>query len=176
MKVRNGRKSRNRTLPDYSAAFRVNKITPLRFQVRKGANFIHDVQFLSGYLHDARLDTKKIKISHKQLTIVVNRDCWEFGYKEHSNSLELFTVDSQLTITPVSSVSWETGDLEKLKGEVWIESIYLGPTHWEKPDSSELVLTAPHAGWRLRIHVAKQFGDIKLADLQTPRLHAINRR
>jgi hypothetical protein len=158
--------------PDFSALFRRDTVAPLHFRVRDGASFVHDVQFLSSYLHDARFTPEAVSKRGKKVSLIVERDCWEFGFTEHARSSELHTAKSRLTITPVSTLRWEAGDADSLGQELWIESIYLGTAHWETPDASELVLSAPHGGWKLRISIADDYGDIRLDDLETPHLHS----
>ncbi len=159
-------------LPDYSTLLHRDKVRPLHFRVRGGANFVHDVHFLSSYLHDARFTTGAVTKRGKRLSLVVERDCWEFGFTEHARAPELHIAKSRLTVTPVSSLRWESADLARLERELWIESIYLGAAHWETSEASELVVSAPHAGWKLVLSIADDCGDIRLDDLETPHLHS----
>src|ERR1700677_774592 len=92
--------------PDFSALFRVSTIRPLRFEVRNGPNYVHDVQFLSSHLHDARFTIEDVTLEDGKLSIVFDRDCWELGYTKHPDSLELHTASSRLTIEPVSGIDW----------------------------------------------------------------------
>lgn len=163
---------RNIKLPDYSAAFHTGDIRPLRFRTRSDSNFVHDVQFLSGYLHDARVAPKEVKLRGNRLTLTVHRDCWEIGYKKHRDSIELYTARAQLVIKPVHSIRWEMAGLLHLEKPFWVNSIYLGANHWELTGMSELIITsASAAGVRLRVGIAGDFGDIQLDDLEVPRLH-----
>jgi hypothetical protein len=159
-------------LPDFSVLFHCPTVKPLRFRVRGGANFVHDIQFLSSYLHDARFTPAAVTRRGKKLLIPVHRDCWEFGLTRRSESSELHTASSRFTISPVSSMRWEANDLSCLGREQWIESIYLGSAHWETPEVSEIVISAPHAQWKLCVSIADDFGDIRLNDLETPKLHS----
>ena len=158
--------------PDFTALFRKDTVAPLHFRVRDGAAAVHDVQFLSSYLHDARFTTGGVTQRGKKIAIALERDCWELGYTEHAHSTELHTARSRLTIAPVSSLRWHTSDVLARDRELWIESIYLGAAHWETPDASELVLSAPHGGWKLIISITDHLGDIRLDDLETPYLHS----
>ncbi|MEX0703352.1 MAG: hypothetical protein WD069_14755 [Planctomycetales bacterium] len=159
-------------LPDYSALFRRDKVRPLRFRARCDPNFVHDVQFLCSYLHDARFLPEAVTRRGKKVAIVLERDCWELGYTEGGGALDMHVAKSRLTISPVVSVRWEAADLERLQRELWIESIYVGAAHWETPEFSEIVISAPHDGWKLRISVAADFPDTRLDDLETPYLHS----
>jgi hypothetical protein len=160
--------------PYFSALFRKDKIGPLHFRVRAGACAVHDVQFLSSYLHDARFHAHSITRHRKKVTIMLERDCWEFGYENPKN--ELHVAKCRLTITPVSALHWETSLPADPNRELWIESIYLGAAHWENPmETSQLVLTAPHDGWKLTLTLAlsdELFGDIRLDDLEKPYLYS----
>ena len=80
------------------------------------------------------------------------------------------TAKARLTIRPVSSIRWEAADLSTLQGELRVECLYLGPAHWEAYEASELVISSPHALWKLTIAIAADFGDIRLRDLETPKL------
>jgi hypothetical protein len=159
-------------LPDFSDYFRRDTVTPLQFRVRGGANFVHDIHFLSGYLHDARFDTEAVIRRGKKLLITVDRDCWELGFTKRPGSSELHTARSRLMLEPVSSVRWEIEDPACLGRQLSIESIYPGAAHWETPEVNEIILSAPHDGWKLCISIADDFGDIRLDDLETPRLHS----
>jgi hypothetical protein len=158
--------------PDFSALFRREKVAPLHFRVRPGACAVHDIHFLSSYLHDARIRPDAIKRRGGKLTIDLERDCWELGSTEHPRSCELHVAKSRLSVTPVSSVRWETTDILASDRELWIESIYLGAAHWEAAKASELVLSAPNGGWKLIISVARQFGNIRLDDKEVPHLYS----
>jgi len=157
--------------PDFSALFRRDTVSELHFRVGGGPNFVHDIQFLSSYLHDGRFSPEAITRSGKSLRIAVERDCWELPRSEGPDSLELRTASACLTLKPVSSIRWEADDLANLGRELWIESIYVGAAHWETPDVSEVVISAPHQGWKLRIFLADDFGDIRLDDLEMPYWH-----
>jgi len=156
--------------PDFSALFRRDTVAPLHFRVRDGAFTVHDVQFLSSYLHDARFMADAVMHRRRKLTIMLERDCWELGYTERTGSLELHVARSRLTIAPVSGYRWQIRDVERLQRELWIQSIYLDAVHWETADASELVVSAPHAGWKLSVAIADHCGDIRLDDQETPYL------
>src|SRR5271163_3614106 len=95
-------------LPDFSSFFRSETVEPLRFEVRGGSNFVHDIQFLSSYLHDARFTTEDVRVDENgKLTIAFNRDCWELGFTKHEGYTELHTANSELTVEPVSDLQWE---------------------------------------------------------------------
>lgn len=158
--------------PDFTAYFSRGVVRPLRFHARPSANHVHDIQFLSGYLHDARLTPSTVALRGKKLTISLHRDCWELPLVVREGCSELYTAKSRLTIQPVSSVRWEVDEPATLQGELWIECIYLGPAHWEEFEASEIVISAPHARWKLTIAIAGDFGDIRLRDLETPKLWA----
>jgi hypothetical protein len=157
--------------PDFSALFRREKVAPLHFRVRDGASAVHDVQFLSSYLHDARLTPAALKQRGKRVALSLERDCWELGFTQHARSSELHIARCRLTVSPVSAIRWESAAVVPADRELWIESIYLGPTRWETPDACDLVLSAPHARWKLVISIADHAGDIRLDDLETPYLH-----
>lgn len=158
--------------PDFSALFRKAEVAPLSFSVRPGANAVHDVHFLSSYLHDARSSTPTLTRQGETLTILLNRDCWEFGYTATALGSELHIANSRLTISPVLEIRWKSKTEIPADRELWIESIYLGPAHWEADEASELVITAPHGGWRIAISLAEDFGEIRLEDQEVPYLYS----
>jgi hypothetical protein len=158
--------------PDFSALFKTDKIARLHFRVRPGACAVHDIQFLSSYLHDARFTAGSVTRRGKKVTIALQRDCWELGYTKGFRSSELHVARCRLTVTPVSALLWDTSHHADPKRELMIESIYLGAAHWESEDASQLVLSAPHGGWKLTLAIADDIGDIRLDDLQRPYLYS----
>ena len=161
--------------PDFSKLFGKKKIAPLYYQARSGSCFAHDIHFLSGYLHDARFFPNTVMKSGKKISIEFERDCWEFGYTQRDGSLELHIAKSRLTIKPVSRIHWDVSDPKIFSKEVWIENIYLGSSHWEVSNASELVISAPHTGCKLSISIADDFGDIRLDDLEVPYLYSVRK-
>ena len=107
------------------------------------------------------------------LSLEFGRDCWELGYTKQVRSSELHVARSRLTITPVSEIRWEVATPHMLSQELWVESIYLGSSFWEVSDASELVISAPHSGWKLTISIASHFGKVRLVDLETPYLFSM---
>ena len=55
--------------PDFTALFRKHTVAPLHFRVRDGASAVHDIQFLSSYLHDARFTANALTRRGKKVTI-----------------------------------------------------------------------------------------------------------
>ncbi|WZP00640.1 hypothetical protein EP7_002289 [Isosphaeraceae bacterium EP7] len=159
-------------LPDYSALFHREKVRPLHFRVRGGSNFVHDIQFLSSYLHDGRFSVESAIIRGKTMRITIERDCWELGKVERPEASELYVAKARLTIGPISTVHWETNDPACLGRKLWIESIYAGAAHWETPGITELVISAPRGGWKIRVSIADDLGEIRLDDLETPHLYS----
>ncbi|HKP35530.1 MAG TPA: hypothetical protein VJT71_01635 [Pyrinomonadaceae bacterium] len=158
--------------PDFSALFRRDKVTPLHFRVRLGPCDVHDLHFLSSYLHDARFKPDAVNLRGKRLTIDFERDCWELGHTEHNRFCELHIAKSCLSVTPVSNIRWEAANILPADGELWLEKIYFGAAHWEIGNATEVVLSAPHAGWKLAISAAKEFKTFRLDDKETPYLYS----
>jgi hypothetical protein len=156
--------------PDFSALFGKAKVTPLHFRIRPGACAVHDVEFLSSYLHDACFKASSVTRRGKKVTITLERDCWELGFTQDSASSELHTAKCRLTVAPVSALLWETSFVSDPKREFSIESIYLGAAYWETPDASQLILSAPHAGWKLTFALPDKYFEIRLNDLERPYL------
>ena len=166
--------------PERPDGLQCKAAAPLHFRVRrescrKGLGYVGDIQSLSGYLHDARFSADAVTKQGKKLSIVMERDCWELGFTRKAHSSELHIARSCRSITPVSHVRWEISDPRVFAKELWLESIYVGPCHWEKSGASELVLSAPHQSWRFCVFIADDFGRIRLDDLETPYLYSTNK-
>lgn len=158
-------------LPDFTALFFRPAVKRLHFRARNGACFSHDIQYLSGYLHDARLSTGAVTLKGKRLAIDFHRDCWEIPNKTGSG--ELYNARSRLVCSPVAAVEWEIGDLPGMPVELWVESIYPGEACWETPDAGELLISAPHQQWRIRIVFESDDRVIRLDDQELPYLWSV---
>ena len=146
---------------------------PLIFSVRRNGSFEQDIRSLSGYLHDARLTPQKLTFRKRKLDIFLERDCWEIPYKQNKSSLELATVRCQLELFPVTDINWcFSHKAFKQTEPIWLEQVYLGSAHFEKQQTSELILTAPHSGFRLTIvftiPALEDYPKIKLRVLKAP--------
>ncbi|WP_165244733.1 hypothetical protein [Paludisphaera soli] len=159
-------------LPDFTEHFRREEVKPLRFRSRPDGNYKHEVHYLSGYLHDARFTAASVVRRGQTLRVDFDRDCWELGLVRRPASSELYIAKSRFTIAPVADLRWDIDDPATLTRELWVENIYLGPDHWEVPGASELVLSAPHGGWRMRIEIDDDVADIRLRDLEKPYLYS----
>lgn len=96
------------------------------YEVRQDSNQYHDLVFLSSLIHDARLKLSDVVQRRKQISISLNRDCWEHGTVRRDGSLELYIANSILTISPAASVEWHfQHKFEIDKKELWINSIRL---------------------------------------------------
>lgn len=146
----------------------------LTFLAGKNGNFEQDINSLSGHLHDARLTPRDLTFHKRKVIVLLERDCWEIPYKKHEKSFELATARCQLEMSPVTDVIWHFSHDAFLRTEpIWLEQAYLGSTHFEKQLCSELILTAPHTGFRLTINFAEppnfeNHPKIELRDLATP--------
>lgn len=159
-------------LPDFTQAFFRETVEPLRFKARPGPNFVHDVHFLSGYLHDARFTPESLMRRGRKLSIPFGRGCWEFGLTDGERPTELYIAQARLDLEPVADARWEIESPEVLKQELWVGGIYPGPAHWEEDEASELVITGRHQGWRLVIALADDYPAIRLRDLEQPYLYS----
>jgi hypothetical protein len=148
-------------------------VSPLHFRVRGASNFVHDIHFLSSYLHDGRFLAKSVIQRGKTLRIDIDRVCWELPMVKLPKSHDLYIVKARLTISPIASVDWEINDLKCLEDELSIENIYFGAAHWETtPESTEIVISALYGGWKIRVLIDDEFGKIRLDDLETPYLYS----
>ena len=88
--------------PDFGTWFRATEPQRICYEIRNDANRLHDLVYLSSYLHDARLCPSSVKLTRGCLRIRLERDCWElFEFYQ-----ELVSVPSILEISPVVELEW----------------------------------------------------------------------
>ena len=97
----------------------------ITYEVRQDANSHHDMAFLSGLIHDARFKLPDVNLRGTRLTIDLNRDCWELGYRSKNGVSELHIANSRLTITSVADLEWRFQYSPDMDGssELWIMNI-----------------------------------------------------
>ena len=127
---------------------------------------MHDLVFLSSYIHDARFKIKEVRLRGKKLQIPLERDRWE-RYKSLG---ELECIPSLLTVNPVLSIGWESKGRLIRKGsapqaeEFCIRHVYPGEAYWDEPENGQIVLSGHGKGpSKLRISVRDPF-IIRLED------------
>lgn len=111
------------TQPDFGQFFHTDVWTPVRYELREGANLRHDVVYLSSYLHDARFRPKEMLFDgvHKQLRIPLERDTWE----TYRSKDALDTVPSELRIGRLNVWKWRTARVADLSSEELPETVMI---------------------------------------------------
>jgi hypothetical protein len=153
-------------LPDFGMYFHTDCPDPIEFTCREEPNFIHDLVFLSSYIHDARFEIKALQLQEKTLHISLKRDRWE----RHKGLRTIESISNVLTIESVLSVRWEYKGKLLRKGslspneEFGIRHVYVGESYWDDTNKSEIVLSG-HGKYpyKLRI-VVHEFFTIHLKD------------
>ena len=153
--------------PDFGTEFHTESLAPVCYERRIGANGLHDIIFISSYIHDGIFSLDQVRLRRKTLVIPMERARWELFRKLD----ELKSIRSQLTITHVLSFKVELSDLLVLR-----EKFYKGPQliiaglqcireQWEDSEDIELIVNLVR-GDRIRIRVGEG-STIRLLDLPT---------
>jgi hypothetical protein len=155
-------------LLDFRSYFQTESTVPIEFSSRPPPNLVHDLYYLSSYIHDAEFGIGQVCLQGKKLRILMKRCRWE-RYDAVGN---LETIPSQLTIQPVDSITWElkgphlnTGNLSQATKFI-VSRLYMGESYWDEAPSigvGELILSG-HLHSKLHIVVADLFG-FRLKDL-----------
>ncbi len=158
--------------PDFSELFRSHfggDPKAVIYELRSGPNMLHDLAFMSSLTHDARVVPKKLNQSDSNLFVPLERDCWELGYTEKDNSLELHIVESLLYVKACKSIKW-TG-VENLEEEYWIDYLWISEDYRIYEAEIFNVTLAGH-DWKLIISVDKEEFLIELQDQEVPYLYS----
>jgi len=148
-------------LPDFGRFFRTNNRRPIDFTCRDGANLLHDFVYLRSYLHDASFEMKSVKRNGRVLRIRLQRERWEL--QKRSDGLE--NISSELIITPVVSMKWQSKSRIGSKGKFFVRDVYLGESIWDATDRAEVVLSGfGRKPTQLRIVVQDPF-EVRLRDI-----------
>jgi hypothetical protein len=141
-------------LPDFGTYFHTKSLSPIDFTCRTPPNLFHDLVFLSSYVHDAQFRIERIRLRGKTLKIPMERDRWEL----YENLGRLESVSSQLTISPVFSMVWESEGKPLRKGtlprsrEFSIRRVYLAESFWEDSDKGEIIFKC-HGKQQLKLRL-----------------------
>ncbi len=89
---------------DFGTSFHTTSLAPVLYEARCwGANGLHDIVFISSYVHDATFRADEIRLRRGTFSLSLERARWELF--KHLN--ELLATPSQLIITGVVSYSLE---------------------------------------------------------------------
>lgn len=145
--------------------FAKQEIERLAFRTRRNVNYLHDVIFLSSYLHDATFSTIDFRHEGKQVVIDLHRDCWEFWTRIHRVRDELLGCKSRLTISGVDSVDWSP---QERPDEIEINTVFVGERQHLESDTAHLVFVSAFTDIRIDILGSDDFFDIELIDQEDP--------
>ena len=139
------------------------------YEVRQDSNRYHDLVFLSSLIHDARLKLSDVVRQKKQVSISINRDCWELGIVKRNGIGELYMANGKLTFSPAKSIQWHFQRKSKLdEEELWIGGIWLN-----RPSRNDLrSLIIEGHGWDCEIILKDEDIRIVLEDIEVPYLYS----
>lgn len=139
------------------------------YEVRQDSNRYHDLVFLSSLIHDARLKRSDVVQQKKQVSISINRDCWELGIVKRKGIGELYIANSKLIISPTKSIQWHFQRKFKFdEEELWIGDIWLNRS---SGDDFRCLIIEGH-GWDCEIKLKDEDIRIVLEDVEVPYLYS----
>lgn len=150
---------------DFTTAFAKRTIERLHFKARQNVNYLHDVVFLSSYLHDGTLSVADITFRKGVVRMLRDRDCWEFYNRIHRNKYQLLGCPSILTISGVRSLRWSR---KKFPKTVEITKVFVGEKQF-LDDIAHLVFHCPAQNVRLDLLGDDWCFEIELVDLVDPK-------
>lgn len=157
---------REKIQPDFGADFHTDSEAPICYRRRiYPGNGLHDVIFISSYLHDSTFRLDQVRLQRRTLRIPLNRARWELYRKLN----ELKSIRSELTITRVVSLKVELdeqligGDFYK-RPKMIIRGLQCLTDQWENSDDDELILNLVFGKFRLRV---ADESSIRVLDLPT---------
>ena len=180
---RNAAYSMRGNQPNFGQFFDHVKPEKLDYQLRFDGNVLHDLAYLSNYIHDARFRPVELKFKSKRLQIPLERDCWELPIRSGASSkfAKLYTTHSTLTIFPVISYAWYINnyDLTEVnfngKETLWIDTVYFSESWFENDNIYEFIISGGSKSWQLRLTLVIDYPmtddpKIKLRDILVPKL------
>lgn len=146
---------------NFTTAFIKRKIERLYFKTRRNANYLHEIVFLSSYLHDSTFRLEDLVFKKGMVEIPLRRDCWEYW-----PSLRCLPgCQSILTISGVRSLRWSR---KRLPGTVEVTTVFVGEKQFTGTDA-HLVFHSNAQKLRLDLFGEDWFFDIGLRDLEDPK-------
>ncbi len=168
MKGSSALKAHLKHLLDFRSYFQTTSTDPIEFSSRPPPNLVHDLYYLSSYIHDAEFHIEQVQLRGNRLHIPMKRCRWEL-YDVAGN---LETISSRLTIRPVDSITWElkgpdvsTGNLSQATKFI-INRIFMGESYWDEASTTGLgeLILGGHLHSKLHIVVPDLF-DFRLTDM-----------
>jgi hypothetical protein len=136
----------------------------ITYEVRDDNNGPHDFVFLSSLLHDARIVPERVRLRGKQLTIPLERDCWEVYLGD-----KLYYTQAVLSVSPVQSVEWRFVHPVFRKPEEALSVSFLEIANAEVPPWT---LKIDCTSWKCLIGIDSYSSTIVLRDKTSPISHS----
>ncbi len=124
--------------PDFGQWFHLAAPRRVHYVSRNDENFMHDMAYLSSYLHDSRFFPLKVRIRKEKMVIPLVRSRWELLKK-----LDVLPVcRARLCISPVADIRWEFKSLAFAStGHVSIAELSYHVAYDDEPN--HLILQSP---------------------------------
>lgn len=162
-----------KTMPDVGSLFRAHfgdASRSLNLVFGSDSNFVHNLEFLSVLTHESLLRASEVRWKEGgPIRFPMLRERTELPLLEAGTSLVRRTVDSLLTIQPVSAVSWVFHrELPQPLTDLEIFSIHLGLDFWNgECDAFTLHLVGQM--WRCDLTVSSRRPAFRLSDTSNPK-------
>ncbi len=159
-----------KTQLDFSALFYESlggSPEPVHYKLREGPCLPHDIVFLNSLIHDARVKNPGVDDSNGNLSIHVNRDCWELGYTRNQDGLELHIADALINIDGVISCRWILTD--DPIAEPWIDYLWFDRSYRSHDIANfQIFLVGEH--WECSLVLDREAWSLEMRDQETPYL------
>ncbi len=154
--------------PDFSTLFRSHfaAVEPrVTYEIRyHGPNALHDVAFISSLIHDAQFRPRDVVLSGGNLTIALDRDCWE-RYDPGAPRPVLPVCQAAIRATHVVRVTWDGGfspDETLCVDHLWLDESF------QFHDDSPIKVILAGDSWRVTIEMDREDSAFVLTDLTDP--------
>ncbi len=140
----------------------------VRYELRVEPYLNHDLKFLSSLIHDSIFKLSDIKRLEEELTLILQRDCWELRNPEKDR--QLLTTSSKLTFKGIKDVEWSIKNIEDYKNEEFeIYNFYRIEKSLPLRETVTLVLCGYPYHWELKIILDDENFQVVLQDIETPK-------
>lgn len=162
-----GRKPASGGQPDFGCGFHLHEPRRIRYEVRHGENLLHDLIYMSSYIHDAKTSLSSVRFRGGRLNIGMERDRWELF--RHSGELDC--VPARLDISGVLSVGWrfEHRALMDVAADphspLWISGCRFPDPDAYQPERAQLIISGGGGFWSLSAVLSPREWKIVLRDI-----------
>ena len=153
---------------------------PLRYEVRKDSNFIHDLEFINSLVHDAEFLLDETRNTKRSFEIPLIRIRWE--RRGEVKSQQVTKTPATLRFKGVKSVQWIAGsvrlaaadgsvlfdesDAVTTKNSLEVYRVFAAESTFSPSATQvEIVLAGYPSFWQLRLWLTPIRWSIELADL-----------